>query len=178
VRSSRIVLLVFVASAVSLWLVVSNVVRTTAGAKTSGSATAVGPSGLTLGPLLIPAFSRSDVAQVHFKPGYPTKVLLIPTRRWTGKLVLRGARASDGRILRFAYQDHRLPRPPYPAEDMGRLGTAVVRLRPPPSPLPPIGQWGYTGYMLFPDAGDWRIQARRDGRRVGAIVVAVTPYDD
>jgi hypothetical protein len=129
-----------------------------------------------LGPLRIPTFSSDSHAEVHLKPGYPTKVLLLPTRWWAGTIILRGSRPSDGRALRFSYGSDPLPPPPFSQEDFERAGTAAAHLRPPPRPLPKVGTWGYTGYMLFPDEGNWRIRAYRNGRLLDTIVVAVTPY--
>jgi hypothetical protein len=132
--------------------------------------------GLDLGPLLIPLFADSGNAEVHLKPGYPTSLFLIPTRQWSGELVLRGSRCSDGRPLRFWYQNKSFPKPPLAREEFARAGTAAGRLDPPPRPLPQIGRWRYTGYMLFSGYGNWRVRAYVKRRLVGTIVLAVTPF--
>src|SRR6266403_5349122 len=139
------------------------------------SPTELGQSGAMLGPLRIPVFSGGDHAKIKFKPGYATKVLLVPRRRWLGRLSLRGVRCSDGRALRFAYHDEELPRPPLSQQDFARAGTLVPRLPPPPRTLK-LARYGYTGYMLFSDEGNWRLRAYRKGRLVGSITVAVTPF--
>jgi hypothetical protein len=129
-----------------------------------------------LGPIRIPVFAHGAHAETHFKRGYPTRVMLFPTRGWSGDLVLRGSRCSDGRALRFWYQDAKPPSTPLSQKELRRVGTAAGRLPPPPRPLPAVGNWAYSGYMLFSDYGRWRLRAYVKQRLVGAVVVAVTPF--
>jgi hypothetical protein len=150
-------------------------VPSSAAATGCSSPTELGLSGAMLGPLRIRGFSGGGYAKIEFKPGYPTKVLLVPRLRWVGLLSLRGVRCSDGRALRFAYNDEELPRPPLSQQDFARAGTLVPRLPPPPRTLK-LWRYGYTGYMLFSDEGNWRIRVYRKGQLVGAITVAVTPF--
>ncbi len=150
-------------------------VLSSAAATGCSSPTELGQSGAMLGPLRIPVFSGGGHAKIEFKPGYATKVLLVPRRRWVGRLSLRGVRCSDGRALRFAYHDEELPGPPLSQQDFARAGTLVPRLPPPPRTLK-LARYGYTGYMLFSDEGNWRLRAYRKGQLVGAITVAVTPF--
>src|SRR4051812_10867900 len=148
-----------------------------AAATACSSPTQLGPAGAVLGPLRIRMFEGGDQAQDQFKPGYPSKVLLGPRRRWVGGLSLRGRRCSDGRPLRFAYDETAFPLPPPPLsqEDFARAGTLVARLAPPPRHWPLSG-FGYAGYMLFSDEGVWRVSAFLRGRFVGALTVSVTPF--
>ena len=150
-------------------------VPSSAAATGCSAPTELGQFGAMLGPLRIPVFSGGSHAKTEFKPGYPTKVLLVPRRRWVGRLSLRGVRCSDGRALRFAYNDEVLPRPPFSQQDFARAGTLVPRLPPPPRTLK-LWRYGYAGYMLFSAEGNWRIRAYRNGQLVGAITVAVTPF--
>lgn len=133
-------------------------------------------SGILLGPLRIPVFSSGTYAQIRFRPGYPTKVLLRPTRRWSGTLVLRGVQCTDGRQLRFAYHHELLPEPPLTDEQLGALGSPAAHLSP-PSHVVRLSRFGYTGYMLFSEPGEWRIRAFRHGRLVATVFVSVMPFN-
>ena len=123
-----------------------------------------------LGPLTLQAVFRGD-----FVRGYPYKVGI--TRHDTSQqtIVVRGSRCADGRPLRFFYRDLRyfsLPRPPLSTRQLQRLGDPSARLR---WYQAPEGQsaLGYSGYMLFWAHGDWKLQALKDDRVVGQLVLRI-----
>ena len=99
-------------------------------------------------------------------PGYwtpfsrtPHKVAIVRARygQAAGAVIeLRGWRCKTHEPLRFAYGGHPTP------------GVRHLRLRPYPTDADKLG---YTGYMLFSAAGDWRLEASANGNLLGRLVL-------
>ncbi len=137
----------------------------------SGASTACGPAAIfgtdpalgghavKLGPLWLYGFARSSGrAFVRLGAGRPTKVLISFTRVIEGETVeLRGQDCSSGRALRFCYDGSRC---------LGKAaGVTLQKVE--------LGGLGYTGYMLFPATGNYRLQVTRSSQQLGAAVVHV-----
>ncbi len=141
-----------------------------------GAPTAVRPGSVVkLGPIAFPGRSMGGHVEIRLNPGHPTKILLTPVRRLVRTVVIRGIRCSDGKPLRFKYNDQELPAPPLSTRQLETLGTAAGYLRPYPYPLSRGTRIGYAGYMLFTQTGTWKLTATQSGRRVGSLVVLVAP---
>jgi hypothetical protein len=111
---------------------------------------------------------RPDYAQSDFTAGYPTKVVLSRDRRRAprARLMLRGFDCATGMSLRFWYREGAPPgRLPASKRYFERVGTLAVVL--------PRGVSHRGGYMLFTEAGRWKLALRQGTRRVGALVVQV-----
>ena len=101
-----------------------------------------------------------------FDPGYPTKMVVMAQARLHKPVVLRGWSCADGTPLRFWYRDG-LPfaQLPVAADELRRTGSLRARF----GPWPARGMHG--GYLMLWRQGRWKIEAYRDGRRVGTAIV-------
>jgi len=124
-----------------------------------GTDPALGGHAVKLGPLWLYGFARSSGrAFVAFGAGRPTKVLISFTRVIEGETVeLRGQDCSSGRDLRFCYDGSRC---------LGKAaGVTLQKVE--------LGGLNYTGYMLFPAAGNYRLQVTQGAQQLGEAVVHV-----
>jgi hypothetical protein len=108
-------------------------------------------------------------AQSVFIDGYPTKVVVFRDRRSPLKrLILRGVDCSTGKSLRFWYRNS----PPFqtlPVSKEQLEKTGVV------AQVFPVTLRELHGYMLFTERGRWKISVWQKERRLGVVVVQVTP---
>jgi hypothetical protein len=107
-------------------------------------------------------------AQSVFIDGYPSKVVVLRNRHWRARrTILRGVDCSTGTALRFWYREG-LPFKTLPVskEQLETTGTLTQVF--------PVDLRALHGYMLFTEAGRWKISVSQKGRRVGVVVVQVT----
>ena len=117
--------------------------------------------GVALGDLFLAASWRSG-----FQPGYPTKVAI----HTSGSVSLFGRRCADGLKLRFWYREGSPPLGNLPASSstFASTGDLVAAFDQNSSPSE-----SYTGYILFPSAGDYTLMAGSPGGDVLEAVVRV-----
>lgn len=125
---------------------------------------------LTLGPLSLGAGVKGG-----FTKGYPYKVSV--SREIAADSVrVRGWNCSDGKRLRFAYNEPfrsayaESGGRRYSESELQRMGDLVAEFRP---HTPPVGQdkMFHTGYMLFWEAGKWKLEVRVGEEVVGELVM-------
>jgi hypothetical protein len=130
-----------------------------------------------VGPLVFGFYNypsnTSGRAQSVFDPGYPTKVVLSlqPRRRLRFVLKLRGWSCRNGTPLRFWYAPNEFPREglPLTADRLRRIG-ALEQV------LPATKRVLFGGYMLFTEAGRWKVSVYRKDRKLGSVVVQVVGH--
>jgi len=101
--------------------------------------------------------------------GYPTKVLIGVTKDYSEAIRLTGSRCSDGRALRFWYEERReFPGPlPKTEEQMQAVGEETAQLSP-----APVGD-GHAGYIMFSSKGRWQVTVTQGGIEVGVLLVEI-----
>ena len=144
-------------------------------------------TGAPIGPLLIrgpyPAGAK-DATALGFRRGTPFKMIVLVARNMTADVTLTGSRCSDGQALRFWMNKGALGGiwmvgpggTPVPDEVMASTGD-LSALLPKLDPLT-SATTAYTGYMLFPTAGAYRIDGFAGDRKIGeaTIVVSEEPF--
>lgn len=133
--------------------------------------------GALVGPLFFSDFvPDGGVAQIAaYAPGYPTKVIIQPTRKFTRPITLKGQQCGTGTPLHFSIDDGGLliPLPATPAQ-FASAGEATASLEPPPTWAPFYGKPdAYGGYFLFTARGLWQITVQQDGATLGTLTVRV-----
>jgi hypothetical protein len=133
-------------------------------ATSCGSATPVDPSA----PLgrAVPLGDVFWFGIYPFKPGYPTKAIVMAQRPIDRPVVIRGWNCASGRSLRFWYRDE----PP-----LIRVPTTIAKLRRTGTLRASFGPWPTGamrgGYFMFWRSGPWKIVAYQAGRRIGSAIV-------
>ena len=143
-------------------------------------------TGAPLGPLLIrgpyPSGAK-DATVLGFVRGREQKMLVLVARNMDSDIVLTGARCSDGQPLRFWLNKggggiwiggpSRTPVPDDVMATTGDLRAVLPRI----DAIAP-GTSGYGGYILFPTAGAYRIEALAGDLTIGeaTIVVSEEPF--
>jgi len=143
-------------------------------------------TGVPLGPLLIrgafPA-GATTAKLLGFVHGRPTKMLVLVGHDMDTDIALTGVRCSDGQPLRFwlnkggggiwTFGPTSSPVPDDVMAATGDLRAVLPKL----SALPGASQ-GYGGYILFPTADTYRIEAFADSRKMGdgVLLVSGEPY--
>jgi hypothetical protein len=119
--------------------------------------------GVAMADLFLTASWRSGA---DFQPGYPTKVAI----HARGSTSLSGRRCADGLKLRFWYREGSPPLGKLPASSstLASTGDLVAVFDPNSSPSE-----SYTGYILFPSAGDYALMAGPPGAKGLEAVVRV-----
>lgn len=114
-----------------------------------------------MGPLWLHGFaSSSGRAVIRLGAGHLTKVL-IRVPHVAGETVdLQGKDCSSGQALRFCYDGG-----PRSACRGSSAGVALEKVE--------LGGLDYTGYMLFPATGNYRLQVTRGSQQLGEAVVHV-----
>lgn len=142
----------------------------------------IAATGAPLGPLLIRNFEPgATTAVVHrFTPGRPTKMVVLVARDMVTDISLTGARCADGKPLRFwlnkdgggpfTFGPDSTPVPEDVMSSVGDVRAVLPRIDPPTM----TGVWSYGGYLLFPTAGSYRIEAQSEGKTVGEAILVVT----
>lgn len=154
-----------------------------------GPATALVPhpneatlTGAPLGPLLIRNFEPgASTAVIHaFEPGRPTKMVVLVAHDMDSDVALTGVRCGDGKPLRFwlnkggggiwSFEPNSTPVPEEVMASTGDLRALLPRLSVPATG----GGMGYGGYLLFPTAGSYRVDAFGGDRKIGEAILVVT----
>jgi len=119
--------------------------------------------GVTLDGAFLTASWRSNT---DFQAGYPTKVPI----HATDPVSLEGRRCGDGQPLRFWYHEGNPPLGALPASisKLETTGDLVAQFQPDSSPAE-----SYTGYILFPTAGDYLLATGPPGSSGDLLVQAV-----
>ncbi len=139
-------------------------------------------TGVPLGPLLIRgAFpvGATKAKVLGFEHGRPTKMLVVVGHDMDNDITLTGVRCSDSLPLRFwlnkggggiwTFGPTSSPVPDDVMATTGDLRAVLPKL----SALPG-GSQGYGGYLLFPTADTYRIEAFVDSRKIGDGVLLVS----
>jgi len=143
-------------------------------------------TGAPIGPLLIrgpyPSGAK-DATALGYVRGRPFKMIVLVAHNMDADVTLTGSRCSDGQALRFWMNKGGLGGiwmigaggTPVPDEVMASTGDLRAVL---PKLDPLAGTTAYTGYMLFPTPGAYRIEGFADDRKVGeaTIVVSEQPF--
>jgi len=139
--------------------------------------TGVTSLGYRLGPLILAGVGTDGTSPSSPRPiGAPTKVVIHPVEKIDQPITLSGARCSDGQALRFWY---RWGTPfilgpgstPVPEAVLVSTGDTSVEIRAGGGAA--NGGVDYTGYMLFPTTGTYRVRAQSAGRDLGEVVLIV-----
>lgn len=123
----------------------------------------VGKAGApTIGPLSFHPYP--------YDAGYPTKMIIHAEVDQTQPLVLHGYRCTDGRTLRFSYDQDALPaQPPYTEHQLQTLGDVAETLKPIRAPY-----GDHLGYALFSSSGQWLITVTEGSTTLGMLRVDVS----
>jgi hypothetical protein len=136
--------------------------------------TGVTAPGYRLGPVMLAGFSVEGSPSSPRPIGAPTKVLIHPVEKIDQPITLAGTRCSDGQPLRFWYRGG-TPftlgpgSTPVPEAVLATTGDSSVEVK--------SGGGGagadYTGYMLFPTTGTYRVRAQSAGHDLDEVIVSV-----
>jgi hypothetical protein len=147
--------------------------------------TGVTSPGYRLGPLILAGFENRDNSAAPPSPvpiGGPTKVLIHPVDPFDQSITLTGSRCADGQPLRFWYGPVHQGTPfslgprstPVPEAALAQTGELSVEIQPSTgTAINSAGRFDYTGYMLFPTTGTYRVRAQAANRPISEVVVVV-----